>query len=281
MTGAGQAVAAHPVTASANSCALDGSPCSLTMMRDSLRAHDWVVRPLDQACSTTLDSDASTGIWYAKPSAAAYSGNHRLARMNDASQSSGGGSRDRGAPSIRAPGRRKAAPFPRGRVLEQDEVAAVKALLGERPRERALLIEYLHLIQDQEGCLPEGHLQALAEELRIPMAEVYEVATFYAHFDVVARRRAAPADGDGARLRQPELHAGRRRAAAGRAAGREACRACACVRAPCIGSCHTAPAAEVGHHHVDHATRRQAQGARRCAARCIPRCPPIRTSTPT
>src|ERR1700674_4874444 len=82
-------------------------------------------------------------------------------------------------------GRRRAAPFPKGRVLKPAEAAAVRALLGTRPRERALLIEYLHLIQDAEGCLPEGHLHALAEELKIPMAEVYEVATFYAHFDVV------------------------------------------------------------------------------------------------
>ena len=89
-------------------------------------------------------------------------------------------------------GRRKAAPFPRGRVLRQDEVAAVKALLGDGPYERALLIEYLHVIQDKEGCLPEGHMQALAEALRIPMAEVYEVATFYAHFDVVADGEPRP-----------------------------------------------------------------------------------------
>ena len=53
------------------------------------------------------------------------------------------------------------------------------------------------------------------------------------------------------------------------------------VRAPCIGSCHTAPAAEVGHRHVDHATRRQDHGARRARATCIPRCRPTRTSTPT
>jgi NADH:ubiquinone oxidoreductase subunit E len=77
-------------------------------------------------------------------------------------------------------------------VLKAEEAAAVKALLGSRPRERALLIEHLHLIQDREGCLPEGHLQALAEELKIPMAEVYEVATFYAHFDVVADGEPRP-----------------------------------------------------------------------------------------
>src|SRR5215510_3943083 len=104
--------------------------------------------------------------------------------MNDTSKG-GGASQVRRRSIHPGSGRRKAAPFPRGRVLRQEEAAAVKALLGQGPRERALLIEYLHLIQDREGCLWEGHLQALAEELRMPMAQVYEVATCYAHFDVV------------------------------------------------------------------------------------------------
>src|SRR5437868_655015 len=150
-------------------------------------------------------------------------------------------------------GRRKAAPFPRGRVLREDEVAAVRTLLADRPRERALLIEYLHLIQDQEGCLPEGHLQALAEELKIPMAEIYEVATFYAHFDVVGAGEERPAkvtvrvcDSLSCALAGAEglLHTLQGEKLAG----------VRVVRAPCIGSCHTAPAAEVGHRHVDHAT---------------------------
>jgi formate dehydrogenase beta subunit len=171
--------------------------------------------------------------------------------MNDISK--GGGSAVRRRSIHPGSGRRQAAPFPRGRVLRQEEAAAVKALLGEGPRERALLIEYLHRIQDREGCLWEGHLQALAEELRIPMAEVYEVATFYAHFDVVGAGEERPAKvtvrvcdslscalagGDGllSALQDAKL-AGVR-----------------VVAAPCIGSCHTAPAAEVGHRHVDHAT---------------------------
>jgi NADH:ubiquinone oxidoreductase subunit F (NADH-binding)/NADH:ubiquinone oxidoreductase subunit E len=149
-------------------------------------------------------------------------------------------------------GRRKAAPHPRGRVLREDEVAAVRAILGEAPRERALLIEYLHLIQDHEGCLPEGHLHALAEELRIPMAEVYEVATFYAHFDVVREGEERPPAVTirvcdslscmlaGAERLLTELQS-------------ERMPDVRVLRAPCIGSCDTAPAAEVGHHHVDHA----------------------------
>src|SRR5215510_1092478 len=109
--------------------------------------------------------------------------------MNDSAR---GGFGERGRAVHPGSGRRKAAPFPRGRVLRQEEVAAVKALLGDRPRERALLIEYLHLIQDREGCLPEGYLHGLAAELNIPMAEIYEVATFYAHFDVVGDKEERP-----------------------------------------------------------------------------------------
>jgi formate dehydrogenase beta subunit len=172
--------------------------------------------------------------------------------MND-SATGGVGHRGGGRAIHPGSGRRKAAPFPRGRVLRQDEVAAVKALLGDRPRERALLIEYLHLIQDKEGCLPEGHLQALAEELKIPMAEVYEVATFYAHFDVVADGEPRPppvtvrvCDSLSCMLAGAEELL--------RALQAERMPGVRVVRAPCIGSCHTAPAAEVGHHHVDHAT---------------------------
>ena len=104
------------------------------------------------------------------------------------------------------------------------------------------------------------------------MAEVYEVATFYAHFDVVADGEPRPPAGDGARLRQPELHAGRRREAAGGAAG-EKLPGVRVVRAPCIGSCHTAPAAEVGHHHVDHATPAKLKEIALRAATCIPQMP--------
>ncbi len=150
-------------------------------------------------------------------------------------------------------GRRKGAAFPKGRVLKAEELAAVKSLLGDRPRERSMLIEYLHLIQDSEGCLPAGHLHALAEELRVPMAEVYEVATFYAHFDVVA-------DGE---PRPPRVTVRVCDSLSCMLAGGEALLAelrarqvpgTRVVRAPCIGSCHTAPAAEVGHRHVDHAS---------------------------
>ena len=67
-------------------------------------------------------------------------------------------------------GRRKAAAYQKGRQLQPSETAAVKALIGDAPYERALLIEYLHKIHDAEKCLPAGHIHALAELLRIPMA---------------------------------------------------------------------------------------------------------------
>ena len=80
-----------------------------------------------------------------------------------------------------------------GIVDTEPELEAVRGLIGQPPYERPLLIEYLHQIQDAEGCLPAGHLQGLAELMRLPMAEVYEVATFYAHFDVVGDGEERPA----------------------------------------------------------------------------------------
>ena len=150
-------------------------------------------------------------------------------------------------------GRRKAPLYPKGRVLRQEELEAARRLVGPGPYERALLIEYLHRIQDGEGCLPAGHLHGLAELMRLPMAEVYEVATFYAHFDVVLDGEPRPAATTvrvcdslscmlaGAERLIDELEA-------------EGLAGVRVVRAPCIGSCHTAPACEVGHRHVDHAT---------------------------
>ncbi len=150
-------------------------------------------------------------------------------------------------------GRRSAPLYPKGRVLRQAELDAVRALIGEAPYERALLIEYLHKIQDAERCLPAGHLHALAELMRIPMAEVYEVATFYAHFDVVADGEARP---PAVTIRVCDslscMLAGAEQLIAELEAEQMA--DVRIVRAPCIGSCHTAPACEVGHRHVDHAT---------------------------
>ena len=79
--------------------------------------------------------------------------------------------------------RKRAAP--KGRRVDPEAREDVVALLGDRPRRRDLLIEHLHLIQDRFGCLSARHLVALAAEMKLAMTEVYEVATFYHHFDVV------------------------------------------------------------------------------------------------
>ena len=81
---------------------------------------------------------------------------------------------------------------PKGRHVDADALADVRALLGDAPRERSLLIEFLHRIQDARGYLPASHLVALAQEMRLAMTEVYEVATFYHHFDVVDANEAPP-----------------------------------------------------------------------------------------
>ena len=150
-------------------------------------------------------------------------------------------------------GRRKTALFPKGRLLKEEEAAALREILGDRPRERSMLIEYLHLIQDAEGCLPAGYLQALAEELGIPMAGVYEVASFYAHFDIVQDGGARPAP---ITIRVCEslscALAGAERLITALDGDRP--KNVRVRRAPCMGRCDTAPVCEVGHRHLDHAT---------------------------
>ena len=150
-------------------------------------------------------------------------------------------------------GRRKAPIYGKGRQVDANDLADVRALLGERDRRRDLLIEFLHLIQDKYGCLAAGHLQALADEMRLPMSEVYEVATFYAHFDVLLDGEARPepltvrvcdslsCEMAGAQALLRDLPA---------KLGREV----RVVPAPCMGRCATAPVAEVGHNHIDNAS---------------------------
>lgn len=147
-------------------------------------------------------------------------------------------------------GRRKAPVFPKGRLLKQEETDAVRKLLGDRPRQRDMLIEYLHLVQDSEGCLPAGHLQALGEELRIPMAEVYEVASFYAHFDIVRDGEERPAP---VTVRVCDslscMMAGAEKVIA--ELEKKAPKDVRILRAPCMGRCDTAPVCEAGHKHLD------------------------------
>src|ERR1700741_2027478 len=91
-------------------------------------------------------------------------------------------------------GRKRQGPrrTPKGRQVDPAALADVRALLGDKPRRRDLLIEHLHLIQDRYGHLSAAHLAALAQDMKLALAEVYEVATFYAHFDVVKEGEKAP-----------------------------------------------------------------------------------------
>ncbi len=142
---------------------------------------------------------------------------------------------------------------PKGRQVDPRARAEVAELLGDAPRRRDLLIEHLHRIQDRYGCLSAPHLVALAAEMGLAMTEVYEVATFYHHFDVVKEGDPAPP-----------------------ATTVRVCDSIACelagslellaslpetlgsdvrvLHAPCIGRCETAPAAVVGQNPVPHAT---------------------------
>ena len=143
---------------------------------------------------------------------------------------------------------------PKGRQLDDAALAEVQALLGDRPRRRDLLIEFLHLIQDAHGHLSAAHLRALAEEMRLAQAEVYEVATFYAHFDVVKEGETPP----------PALTIRVCDSLSCELAGAEALKKALedgldpgrvrVLRAPCMGRCDTAPTLELGHNHIDHAT---------------------------
>src|ERR1700675_2603785 len=81
---------------------------------------------------------------------------------------------------------------PKGRQLDRQVAAEVRALLGDSPRQRDLLIEFLHRVQDTYGHISAAHILALAEELRLAQTEVYEVATFYHHFDVIKEGEAPP-----------------------------------------------------------------------------------------
>src|SRR6201747_426991 len=150
-------------------------------------------------------------------------------------------------------GRKRARSTPKGRQGDPTAAHQIALLLGDRPRRRDLLIEHLHLIQDRYHQISAAHLAALADEMKLSFAEVFETATFYAHFDIVKEGEPDVAPLTirvcdsltcamlGAERLLQELQAG-------------AGPGIRVVRAPCVGRCDTAPAAEVGHHFVDHAT---------------------------
>ena len=150
---------------------------------------------------------------------------------------------------------------PKGRQYSDKAIEDVRALLTGYEVRRDLLIEFLHLIQDHYGCLSAEHLRALAEEMRMSMAEVYEVATFYAHFDVVKEGETPPpaltirvcdslsCELAGAAQLKLELEKG---------LDPHEIRV---LRAPCMGRCDKAPTLELGHKHIDDATFSKVQKA--------------------
>ncbi|MFT7597028.1 MAG: NADH:ubiquinone oxidoreductase subunit F (NADH-binding)/NADH:ubiquinone oxidoreductase subunit E [Paracoccaceae bacterium] len=151
-------------------------------------------------------------------------------------------------------GKGKGRKTPKGRQYTDDALAVVQGLLGDQPRRRDLLIEFLHLIQDRFGHVSAENLCALAVEIKISQAEVYEVATFYAHFDVVKEDDTPPpaltirvCDSLSCEL------AGSRQLKAALETGLDPAQV-RVLRAPCMGRCDTAPVLELGHHHIDHAT---------------------------
>jgi len=142
---------------------------------------------------------------------------------------------------------------PRGRRVDPAALAEVRALLGDAPRKSDLLIEHLHRIQDRHGCLSTAHLAALAAEMNLAQAEVYEVATFYHHFDIVKEGEVAPpaltvrvCDGLSCEMAGAQELLARLPALLGRDVR--------VIAAPCIGRCEQAPAAVVGQRPVAPAT---------------------------
>jgi len=149
---------------------------------------------------------------------------------------------------------------PKGRVVDPAALDEVRALLGDAPRRADLLIEFLHRIQDAHGCLAAPHLVALAAELKLATTEVYEVATFYHHFDVVKEGDARP----------PAITVRVCETLSCRMAGAEPLMASLqrlgmsdvrVIGAPCVGRCESAPVAVVGRNAIVHASVDKVRGA--------------------
>ena len=164
------------------------------------------------------------------------------------------------SPGIWKRGQGKGRGTPKGRQLDEAAFEAITGLIGQATA-RDLLIENLHKIQDTFGHLSAANLRALAEHMNLAQAEVYEVATFYAHFDVVKEEEPPPpaltirvCDSLSCAL----AGAQQLKVALEQATDPAQVRV---VRAPCMGRCDTAPTLELGHNHVDQATVEKVQAA--------------------
>jgi NADH:ubiquinone oxidoreductase subunit F (NADH-binding)/NADH:ubiquinone oxidoreductase subunit E len=149
-------------------------------------------------------------------------------------------------------GRKRAKSTPKGRQVDPQAAEEIALLLGDRPRRRDLLIEHLHLVQDTYKQISAAHLAALADQMKLAFAEVFETATFYAHFDVVkeGEPNIPPLTIRVCDSLTCAMLGGEKLLAELQTTTGPSVRV---VRAPCVGRCDTAPAAEVGHHFVDHA----------------------------
>jgi NADH:ubiquinone oxidoreductase subunit F (NADH-binding)/NADH:ubiquinone oxidoreductase subunit E len=150
-------------------------------------------------------------------------------------------------------GRGRVRSTPKGRRVDPKAREDVLTLLGDAPRRSDLLIEHLHKIQDRYGCLAAPHLVALAAEMKMAMAEVYEVATFYHHFDVIKEGETPP----------PAITVRVCDSIACDLAGSHALLAklpsllgkdIRVLHAPCVGRCEAAPVAVVGQNPIPYAT---------------------------
>ncbi len=141
----------------------------------------------------------------------------------------------------------------KGRQADDASVGEVRALIGAAPHRRDLLIEHLHKLNDRYRCLHDRHLVALAKEMNIAMAEVFEVATFYHHFEVVRGDADAPAltvrvcDGLSCELAGAQSLLQKLPAILGDADVRV-------IPAPCVGRCEQAPVAVVHQNPAPYAT---------------------------
>jgi formate dehydrogenase beta subunit len=150
-------------------------------------------------------------------------------------------------------GSKRAKATPKGRQIDPKALDEIEHLLGNRSLQRDLLIEHLHLIQDTYKQISAAHLAALAEIMKLSFAEVFETATFYAHFDVIKEGEPSVppltirvCDSLTCALFGAEKLLHELKSSSGPHVR--------VVRAPCVGRCDTAPVAEVGHYYVDHAT---------------------------
>src|SRR6202046_5413294 len=150
-------------------------------------------------------------------------------------------------------GRKRAKSTPKGRQVDPGALDEIEALLGNRPKQRDMLIEYLHLIRNTYHQISAPHLAALADEMKLSFAEVFETATFYAHFDIVkeGEPNVPPLTIRVCDSLTCAMLGGEKLLQALQSKAGPGIRV---VRAPCVGRCDTAPAAEVGHNFVDHAT---------------------------